>query len=174
VLTVKIPAGVHDGQHILLNGEGDSLPGRRAGDVVCVVDVARHPRFQRIRDDLATSAEITLTEALAGCSVQVEHLDGRRLALRSRPGQVIKPGSLWRVRGEGMPVFTQGQARGDLLVQFSIIFPDRVDTGVAENLAALLGRAALDHSERARDAAQLEQRYLEAVDEPQHGHHSRL
>lgn len=134
-LEVNIPAGSHDGQRFVMRGEGDCPPGHTAGDVVFLLQVSDHPQFERRSNDLVSRARITLTEALCGCSVEVKHLDGRLLRLKSKPGQVVKP-DCWRcVAGEGMPVFGDSTTRGHLFVHFEVIFPDTLDNTTAERLA---------------------------------------
>eukprot|EP00747_Dinoflagellata_sp_TGD_P058855 gnl/TRDRNA2_/TRDRNA2_151315_c0_seq1.p1 gnl/TRDRNA2_/TRDRNA2_151315_c0~~gnl/TRDRNA2_/TRDRNA2_151315_c0_seq1.p1 ORF type:complete len:455 (+),score=94.71 gnl/TRDRNA2_/TRDRNA2_151315_c0_seq1:96-1460(+) len=137
VLEVPIPAGCREDQRFLLAGEGDKLPGYEAQDVVCNLQVREHPRFARRGDHLLSRARISLLDALKGCAVNLKHLDGRILVLRSKPGEVVKPGSWHRVRMEGMP--SQGaDARGDLLLHFDVEFPDRLDAEAAQQLANAL------------------------------------
>ncbi len=62
------------------------------GDVIIVLQEQEHPRFKRNETDLLIEQEITLFEALCGFSFTLTHLDGRTLLVRSRPGEIIKPG----------------------------------------------------------------------------------
>ncbi|KAI4465051.1 dnaj-like-2 isoform a-related [Holotrichia oblita] len=67
---------------------------------------------------------ITLSEALCGLTFIIRHLDGRDILIRNPPGQVIKPGDVKAVVGEGMPYYKNPFERGNLYVTFEIRFPD--------------------------------------------------
>ncbi|MCA0145818.1 molecular chaperone DnaJ [Blastococcus sp. LR1] len=132
-ITVRIPAGVKDGQRIRLAGKG--APGRRggpAGDLFVVVHVAEHPLFGRKGEDLTLTVPITFAEAALGATVTVPTLDGS-VSLKVPAGTAS--GRTLRVRGRGVP----GKLRsGDLLVTVEIAVPVRLTPGqrkVIESLA---------------------------------------
>jgi molecular chaperone DnaJ len=120
-ITVRIPAGVKDGQRIRLAGKG--APGRRggpAGDLFVVVHVAEHELFGRKGDDLTLTVPITFAEAALGTTLTVPTLDGT-VSLKVPPGTAS--GRTLRVRGRGVP----GKGRsGDLLVTFEVAVPARL------------------------------------------------
>jgi DnaJ family protein A protein 2 len=144
------------GQKVVLRGEADQLPGTIPGDVIFVLAMEPHSRFQRNNDDLLCAQRITLVEALCGCQFLLEHLDGRKLlcklvllhpclscyvhisffgpfgcnitqksrvALRTRPGEVIKPGHIKSIDEEGMPMHKNPFVKGKLYIKFDIVFP---------------------------------------------------
>ena len=92
VLHVHVDKGVKNGHKIDFRGEGDQQPGVLAGDVQFEIEQKPHPRFQRKDDDLFYQAEIDLLTALAGGTINVEHLDERWLTVGILPGEVIGPG----------------------------------------------------------------------------------
>jgi molecular chaperone DnaJ len=117
-ITVRIPAGVKDGQRIRLAGKG--APGRRggpAGDLFVVVHVSEHPLFGRKGDDLTLTVPITFAEAALGTTVTVPTLDGN-VSLKVPAGTAS--GRTLRVRGRGV----HGKSRsGDLLVTLEVAVP---------------------------------------------------
>jgi molecular chaperone DnaJ len=132
-ITVRIPAGVKDGQRIRLPGKG--APGRRggpAGDLFVVVHVAEHTLFGRKGDDLTLTVPITFAEASLGTTLTVPTLDGT-VSLKVPAGTAS--GRTLRVRGRGVP----GKGRsGDLLVTLEVAVPVRLTPAqrkVIENLA---------------------------------------
>ncbi len=132
-ITVRIPAGVKDGQRIRLAGKG--APGRRggpAGDLFVVVHVAEHELFSRKGDDLMLTVPITFAEAALGTTLTVPTLDGT-VSLKVPPGTAS--GRTLRVRGHGVP----GKGRsGDLLVTLEVAVPVNLTTAqrkVIETLA---------------------------------------
>ena len=119
-ITVRIPAGVKDGQRIRLAGKG--APGRRggpAGDLFVVVHVSEHELFGRKGNDLTLTVPITFGEATLGTTLTVPTLDGN-VSLRVPAGTAS--GQTLRVRGRGVP--GKGRA-GDLLVTVEVAVPKR-------------------------------------------------
>ena len=132
-ITVRIPAGVKDGQRIRLPGKG--APGRRggpAGDLFVVVHVAEHDLFGRKDDDLTLTVPITFAEAALGTTLTVPTLDGT-VSLKVPAGTAS--GRTLRVRGRGV----KGKGRaGDLLVTLEVAVPVRLTAAqrkVVESLA---------------------------------------
>ncbi|KAL0638048.1 Type I HSP40 co-chaperone [Maublancomyces gigas] len=122
ILHVHVDKGMQDGQKITFNGEGDQGPDIIPGDVIFVIEQKPHARFQRKGDDLYFHTEIDLLTALAGGSVAVEHLDERWLTVSIAAGEVIGPGSVKVVRGQGMPSYRHHD-HGNLYIQFDVKFP---------------------------------------------------
>jgi len=81
--------------------------------------------------------EITLLEALTGLDFVLTHLDGRKVRIQNKPGDVIKPDSLFTVEGQGMPFHKKVYQHGSLIIQFKIKFPMQVDARMTQ----LLGEA---------------------------------
>ncbi|KRT78784.1 Chaperone, partial [Oryctes borbonicus] len=124
ILEVHIDKGMKENQKIYFRGEGDQQPDIEPGDVVIILQQKPHEKFQRSGDDLYFSHTITLSEALCGLSFIIRHLDGRDILVRNPPGQVIKPGDVKAVVGEGMPLFKNPFDKGNLYVKFEIRFPE--------------------------------------------------
>ncbi|OQR81753.1 hypothetical protein THRCLA_11437, partial [Thraustotheca clavata] len=87
VLEVHIEKGMRNGQRITFTGEADQAPGTIAGDIVFVVQEKEHAIFQRKGANLIMEKKITLVEALCGFETIVEHLDGRHLHVKTKPGE---------------------------------------------------------------------------------------
>ncbi|KAM9934426.1 hypothetical protein OXX80_005987 [Metschnikowia pulcherrima] len=130
ILEFEIPPGAKSGESVVLSGESDEAPGKKAGDVILTFHCQKHAVFSRKGDDLFMDYKITLVEALSGFSkVVTKHLDGRAIHLSTPTGKVIRPGDYIRIQGEGMPVmnsqgwFSSKSKRGDLYVAIEIEFP---------------------------------------------------
>jgi curved DNA-binding protein len=134
-LTVKIPAGVRDGQRIRLAGQGGGgASGGPAGDLYLNVHVRPHPFFTRDGDDLRAELPVALHEALLGAEVTVPTLKGR-VSLRIPPE--TQNGRTIRLAGQGMP--RPGGGSGDLYVTVKVVLPTKLndkERELARDLAA--------------------------------------
>lgn len=120
-MTVRIPAGVRDGQKIRLAGRGE--PGDRggpSGDLYVLIKVRPHELFTREGDDILLSVPISLSEAALGTTLRVPTLDGP-VTLRVPPG--TPSGRILRVRGRGV---SRTKTPGDMLVTVDIDVPDKL------------------------------------------------
>jgi DnaJ family protein A protein 2 len=126
VLEVHIDKGMKSGQQIKFAGESDQAPGIVPGDVIIVVEEKPHERFQRKGDDLFTDVDIDLLTALAGGEFVIPHLDDHALHVTIVPGEIIKPGALKCITGQGMPSYRHHEL-GDLFVRINVNFPDHLD-----------------------------------------------
>lgn len=126
MLEIYIPRGAKQGDKIVLEGEGDQVPGVEPGDIVFHLTEIEHEVFRRAGADLAASIEITLAEALCGFSrVVLKHLDGRGIELThpKTKGDVLRPNQVLKIPGEGMP-HKRTDARGSLYLTVQIKFPE--------------------------------------------------
>ncbi|TNN43290.1 DnaJ subfamily B member 5 [Liparis tanakae] len=85
------------------------------------LNLASAPTAPTNHTSLSLSAALC---ALCGCTVNVPTLDNRMMPLPCT--DVIKPGAVRRLRGEGLPLPKSPSQRGDLVVEFQVLFPDRI------------------------------------------------
>lgn len=143
-LELYIPRGAREGDQIRLEGEADQIPGaEQTGDIVFHLVEQPHEVFQRTGNDLSAKLEISLAEALTGFRrVVLKHLDGRGIELNHPqiPGQILRPGEVLKVPGEGMPL-KKTDHKGDLYLVIEILFPEDgyfADPAALESLQKLL------------------------------------
>ena len=131
-LTIRVPAGVDDGQRIKLAGQGE--PGRggaTAGDLYVKVHVTPHPLFGRSKDnpdDLVVTVPVTYPELVLGSTIDVPTLDGS-VTLRIPAG--TQSGRTFRVRGRGVQ---KRSGPGNLLVTVNVAVPQRLDDAAQKAL----------------------------------------
>ncbi|XP_060066217.1 dnaJ homolog subfamily A member 2-like [Ylistrum balloti] len=123
ILEVNVDKGMRDNQKITFRWEGDQLPDMEPGDVIIVLKQQEHELYTRDGDNLYCTYNLSLTEALCGFQFTLKHLDGRDLLVKSPPGDVIHPGAVKCIKGEGMPTYKSPFDKGELLVKFDITFP---------------------------------------------------
>lgn len=126
-LDFTIAPGSRDGDVIRFEGAAPQLPNKLHGDVVLTLVQEPHERFARVDDDLHTTVTIPLRDALIGFRTYISHLGGHHVDLIVEPGDIVTPGMVVRIPGEGMPRTSDPSQRGDLHVQYSISFPRSLD-----------------------------------------------
>ncbi|MCU1514832.1 MAG: molecular chaperone DnaJ [Microbacteriaceae bacterium] len=136
-MSVKIPAGVSDGQKIRLRGKGEpSSDGGQPGDLTLTVTVRKHPVFERDGLNLRVDVPVTFSEAALGATIEVPTLGGDPVKLKVAPG--TPSGRVLRVKGRGVAT---DKGSGDLLATVQVAVPSHMSDEARESLekfAALL------------------------------------
>ncbi|HPD44711.1 MAG TPA: DnaJ C-terminal domain-containing protein [Candidatus Woesebacteria bacterium] len=106
--TIKIPAGVDDGQQI------------RFSDFILYVDVLPDKIFKREGNDVYVIQDISLKQAILGDVIEVPTLDGY-LKVRVQPG--TQPNTLIRLKGKGIRDLRGGYQTGDFYIRLNVVIP---------------------------------------------------
>ena len=119
-LSVKVPAGVDNGDRIRLAGEGEAgESGGPPGDLYVQIRVKEHPIFQREDNNLYCEVPISFTTAALGGELEVPTLNGR---VNLKVPAETQSGKMFRMRGKGVkPV--RGGPVGDLVCRVSVETP---------------------------------------------------
>ena len=118
-ITIKIPAGIKDGQTLRLQGQGGRASGsRQSSSLLVTVSVEPHPNFSREGLDLITQVTVPFTRAALGGKVRIPTLTGQ---INLTIPQGSQPGSQLRLRGQGI-VDAAGR-KGDLRVMVQVEVP---------------------------------------------------
>lgn len=170
VLEVHIEPGMNHEEKIRFPGMSDEQPNTEPGDIVFVLQEKPHAVFKRKHSDLLIQKEVTLQEALCGYEFLVNHLDGRKILVKSKPGEIIKPEAtqgepyIKCVEGEGMPKKgTGGFEKGRLFIFFRIVFPEMGALGPDE-IATLKSVLPGPDSAPSYDPDEVEEYTTEQVD----------
>ena len=119
-LSVKVPAGVDNGDRIRLGGEGEAGEnGGPSGDLFVQVRVKPHAIFEREENNLHCAVPISMTMAALGGEIEVPTLSGR---LKLKIPAETQSGKLFRLRNQGV-VPVRGGAKGDLLCRVNVETP---------------------------------------------------
>jgi len=114
---VKIPSGIAHGKVLRLPGKGH-ISGSRRGDLHLRINVLSHPLFRREGRDVVVDAEIKLTQAMLGATIEVETLKGIK-SVKIPPG--TQNHTKLRLKETGIQ-FASG-VRGDQLVRIVVKIP---------------------------------------------------
>jgi DnaJ-class molecular chaperone len=110
--TVKIPAGVDDGQRIKFN------------NFILYIDVLPDKIFKRDGNDVFVNQEISIKQAVLGDDIEVPTLK-EKLKVRVKPG--TQPNTLVRLRGQGIRD-VNGFGVGDLYIRLNIVIPTKISS----------------------------------------------
>ena len=120
-LSIKIPAGIDDGQTIRLAGQGGpGVGGGAPGDLLVTIQIAAHPWFRRDGSNLLVDVPLTPSEAALGAKIDVPTLTEGLVVLSVPPG--TSSGARLRLRGKGVRNPKTGD-RGDQFVVLKIVLP---------------------------------------------------
>ena len=121
-----------------LHGDGDQEPGKEPGDVILQLEEKPHELFQRHGRDLAMRCDLSLSEALCGLKRVIKTLDSRSIIMSTKPGEIIKHGSMKCIEGEGFPTHRDPFNKGRLICIFSVDFPESLSEGNAKKIREAL------------------------------------
>jgi molecular chaperone DnaJ len=122
-VTVRIPAGIDDGQRLRVHGEGEhGTLGGPTGDLYVVIHVRPHAIFRREDDDLYVDAPVPYPTLALGGSFKIEGPAGP-LTVDVSAG--TPSGSIVSFRGKGMPSVT-GRGRGAFHVRVTVDVPRKL------------------------------------------------
>lgn len=119
-ITVKVPAGVSEGNYITVRGGGHAGPqGGPAGDAVVLIEEKPHDFFERHGDDLLYRLPLSYSQAALGDAVIVPTMNG---SVKLKIPSGTQSGKLFRLRGKGIS-HLRGFGAGDQLVQAIVWTP---------------------------------------------------
>ena len=120
-IKVKIPAGIDNDQIISVSGQADvGKNGGPNGDLLVVTHIKKHKLFTRQGYDIICDLPITFVEAALGAEVQVPTIDGK---VTYNVPEGTQTGTVFRLRGKGVPKLHGNGARGDQYVKINIEIP---------------------------------------------------
>lgn len=118
--SVKIPAGIDDGQSIRLSGKGEYAgAGSVPGDLYVRVHVKQDDRFERDGNDIYSEAHISFPQAVLGDKIDIDTLDGTKKLVIPAGTQSHQQ---FRLKGQGVP-YVQGSGRGDQYIKVIVDVP---------------------------------------------------
>lgn len=119
-LTVKIPAGIDNGETIRLSGQGEAGPkGAPAGDLYIHVRVHEDKHWQRRGSEIYSRSEISFPQAALGTKIDIKTVDGE-VTLKIPAG--TQSGKVFLLKDKGVP-HLRGKGRGDHHVEVIVKTP---------------------------------------------------
>lgn len=123
-INVKIPAGIDDGQTIVLKGEGE--PGKNGGpkgNVYITIRLKKHNIFTRDGDDVYCEVPITFTQATLGAELEIPLVDGTKV--KYKIPEATQTGTKFTIKDKGFVRINSGN-RGNLVFTVQVQVPKRL------------------------------------------------
>jgi molecular chaperone DnaJ len=131
-ISVKIPAGIEDGEMVRLGGMGEAIPDGVPGDLYVKIHVKPHGAIRKEGSNLIMDLKIKLTAALTGATMPIKTLDGE-VDLSIPEG--TNTGDILRIKGKGVP--NERGKRGDLLIKIAIDIPKKLSKSAKQAIEEL-------------------------------------
>jgi curved DNA-binding protein len=139
-IRVTIPAGVENGQTLMLAGlGGPGVNGGPAGDLYVTFAIDDDKKFRRSGADLYATVELDLYTAVLGGEVVVDTMDS---SVKLKVAPETQNEAKVKLKGKGMPVFKKEGEFGDLYVTFKVKLPTNLTDKQKQLFAELAGGAA--------------------------------
>lgn len=131
-ISIKVPAGIDNGEMIRLTGMGEAIPKGTAGDLYVKIHVKEHKTFKKEGANLIMDLPVKLSDALLGSKYTIDTLEG---PLEVTIPELVSPEEILRVRGKGVPT---SKGRGDILIKLKVRLPEKLSRN-AKKLIKELG-----------------------------------
>ena len=134
-IKVKIPAGIDDGQTVVLRGEGE--PGEKGGpkgDLYITVRLKKHSIFSRKGNNVYCEVPITITQATLGANLEIPMVNGDKETYKIPEG--TQTGTKFTIRGKGFKAVSSNSV-GDFIFTVKVQTPKRLSKEQRELLVQL-------------------------------------
>jgi curved DNA-binding protein len=134
-IRITIPAGVKNGQEIVIKGHGgEGVNGGPNGDLLIKFNIQNNTKFKRDNDNLLLNVDLDLYTSLLGGEIVIDTFDGKaKLKIKAE----TQNGTQVKLSGKGFPIYKKEGQFGDLLVTFYIKTPTNLTEKERELLIEL-------------------------------------
>ncbi len=120
-IRLTIPAGVENGQKIIIKGKGGiGINGGPNGDLYITFNIKNHTQFKREGNNLYQNVDIDLYVSILGGEITIDTFTGK-VKLQIKPG--TKNESKGKLKGKGFPVYKKEGDFGDMIITYLIKIP---------------------------------------------------
>jgi len=139
-IKIKVPAGIHNGATIRLNGMGNQGVDAPDGDLYVKLSVARSNKFERDGADVISTLKIEIPQAVLGDTVKVDTVHGPK-ELQVDPGTTC--GQEYVLKGQGAPLL-RGFGHGNHIIRIKINIPAKPNKKLKELYLQVAAECGLD------------------------------
>lgn len=118
-MNFHIESGIVDGTTKVVEGLGEQprTPSEQPGNLVIVLRIKKHPKFERNGNDLRYTLTITIEEAISGYEFDIPHFGGTLKMKTHDFAPIVDPRKDYKVQGKGLT------KDSDLYINFDIQYP---------------------------------------------------
>ncbi len=119
-IQIKIPAGIDDGQTLVVSGQGNVGENQGPyGDLNVAITVRPDAMFKRDGFNITCSIPITYSQAVSGAEVVVPTIEGK---VKYTIPEGTQPGTTFRLKGKGVKKIN-AYGKGDMLITVNVEVP---------------------------------------------------
>ncbi len=136
-IEIEIPKGAFQGMQLTIHGYGHApknMNGQFGDLLIDIFEKNEDGKFERDGNNLITNIEVPVVDAMLGCDVTIETINGKKLKAKIQSG--TEDGYTMRFSGYGMPIYGSN-GFGDLYGIVKIKMPKQIsyeERKVLENL----------------------------------------
>ena len=125
---IKLDKGLLSGMNIILTGKGNFPPHGNGtpGDLIVSIQVNPSDDFEIDGNDLYFEIELSVIDAILGCTFNVKTVDGKQLTAKIPSG--TSDGHKLRFKGYGIPIYGTNTS-GDMIGVVKIKIPKKITEG---------------------------------------------
>lgn len=133
-ITLDIPAGVHEGIELSMNGKGNvGEKNGPAGDLLISIEEVPHEELKREGNHVLYNLFITFADAALGTNVEVPTIDGK---VRIKIPEGTQGGHIMKLKGKGLPSLNS-YGKGDQIIQVNVWVPKHLSAEEKKTLEKL-------------------------------------
>ena len=134
-LYLTIPPGIDNNELLILRDKGHIHAENNKGDVKVFIKITNNTDFVRTGLDLTLNKTISLKEALCGFTFDMRYIDDRIYKINNGHGNIITHNYKKMIPKMGMK---RDEHIGNLIIDFSVIFPEKLSDEQIEGLMKIL------------------------------------
>ena len=121
---LNIEKGMPSGKQFVFEKESDEFPGFEPGDIIIEVNIEKKDNdFMRFGADLIYKMDINFKECICGFNKVIKHINGKKIRIKSKEGELINPNEKKIIKGLGLPFYKNDEKYGNLIINFNVIYP---------------------------------------------------
>ena len=141
IIKLNIRQGIIENETIILAEMGDESENWTfAGDIEFLIKLKPDKDIKRIRNDIYIKKKILLSEALGGLNISFQHPNTKLIYVKYN--EVIKPNTNYLLENMG---FINNDHTGDIVFEFDIVFPNKLDEKRKEIVNKILPKRKSDN-----------------------------
>ena len=134
-LYVQLPAGIDEGEMVILKDKGNALNANVKGDIKIQIKINNTTDFKRSGLDLILEKTISLKEALCGFTFEIKYINGKSYTLNNNKGNIIPSGYKKVYPEMGL---VRDSHKGNMIIHFNVQFPEKLTEEQIEKISGVL------------------------------------